>query len=126
MTVKLTIEQRFALTRARYEVSRMSRPALEKTALKLLKTRMEQKNGVQQTLAKNGIMFKIDEVQAGLPEIISEETFIDLLTISDEDSMPQSIEDEGYENDDLDDDGLMIMWTELDLRQLYSIEWNIF
>lgn len=87
---------------------------------------MEQKNGVQQTLAKNGIMFKIDEVQAGLPEIISEETFIDLLTISDEDSMPQSIEDEGYENDDLDDDGLMIMWTELDLRQLYSIEWNIF
>ena len=70
---------------------------------------MEQKNGVQQTLAKNGIMFKIDEVQAGLPEIISEETFIDLLTISDEDSMPQSIEDEGYENDDLDDDGLMIM-----------------
>ena len=126
MTVKLTIEQRFALTRARYDVSRMSRPALEKTALKLLKTRMEQKNGVQQTLAKNGIMFKIDEVQAGLPEIISEETFIDLLTISDEDSMPQSIEDEGYENDDLDDDGLMIMWTELDLRQLYSIEWNIF
>ena len=126
MTVKLTIEQRFALTRARYEVSRMSRPALEKTALKLLKTRMEQKNGVQQTLAKNGIMFKIDEVQAGLPEIISEETFIELLTISDEDSMPQSIEDEGYENDDLDDDGLMIMWTELDLRQLYSIEWNIF
>ena len=87
---------------------------------------MEQKNGVQQTLAKNGIMFKIDEVQAGLPEIISEETFIELLTISDEDSMPQSIEDEGYENDDLDDDGLMIMWTELDLRQLYSIEWNIF
>ena len=70
---------------------------------------MEQKNGVQQTLAKNGIMFKIDEVQAGLPEIISEETFIELLTISDEDSMPQSIEDEGYENDDLDDDGLMIM-----------------
>jgi len=109
MTVKLTIEQRFALTRARYEVSRMSRPALEKTALKLLKTRMEQKNGVQQTLAQNGIMFKIDEIQAGLPEIISEETFIDLLTMSDEDSIPDSIEDEGYENDDLDDDGLMIM-----------------
>ena len=126
MTVKLTIEQRFALTRARYEVSRMSRPALEKTALKLLKTRMEQKNGVQQTLAQNGIMFKIDEVQAGLPEIISEETFIDLLTMSDEDSIPDSIEDEGYENDDLDDDGLMIMWTELDLRQLYYIRWNIF
>ena len=44
---QLTIEQRFALTRARYEVSKMSRPALEKTALRLLKSRMEQKNGVQ-------------------------------------------------------------------------------
>jgi hypothetical protein len=54
-------------------------------------------------------MFKIDEVQAGLPEIISEETFIELLSNSDEDSIPESIEDEGYENDDLDDDGLMIM-----------------
>ena len=32
MTEELTIEQRFALQRARFEVSRMSRPALEKTA----------------------------------------------------------------------------------------------
>ena len=40
---QLTIEQRFALTRARYEVSKMSRNALEKTALRLLKSRMEQK-----------------------------------------------------------------------------------
>ena len=32
MTEGLSIEQRFALTRARYEVTRMSRPALEKTA----------------------------------------------------------------------------------------------
>ena len=108
MTAKLTVEQRFALTRARYEVSRMSRPALEKTALRLLKTRMEQKNGVQQTLAANGIMFKIDEIQSGLPEIISEETFLDLLTLSD-DEMPTNIDEEGYENEDLDDDGLMIM-----------------
>ena len=77
---QLTIEQRFALTRARYEVSKMSRPALEKTALRLLKSRMEQKNGVQRTLMQNGIMFKIEEQQAGLPEIISEETFVDLLT----------------------------------------------
>ena len=61
MNAALTIEQRFALTRARYEVSRMSRPALEKTALRLLKTRMEQKNGVQNALMQNGIMFKIDE-----------------------------------------------------------------
>ena len=108
MTAKLTVEQRFALTRARYEVSRMSRPALEKTALRLLKTRMEQKNGVQQTLAANGIMFKIDEIQSGLPEIISEETFMDLLTLSD-DELPTNIDEEGYENEDLDDDGLMIM-----------------
>ena len=56
---KLTIEQRFALQRARYEVSRMSRNALERTALRLLKTRMEQKNGVQETLMANGIMFRI-------------------------------------------------------------------
>ena len=85
----------------------MSRPALEKTALRLLKSRMEQKNGVQNTLMQNGIMFKIDEQQAGLPEIISEDTFIELLMMA-EDDMPTSIDDEGYENDDLDDDGLII------------------
>ena len=107
METKLSIEQRFALTRARYEVSRMSRPALEKTALRLLKSRMEQKNGVQQTLMANGIMFKIDEQQSGLPEIISEDTFMELLMMSDDD-LPTNIEDEGFENDDLDDDGLMI------------------
>ena len=66
---------------------------------------MEQQNGVQSTLAKNGIMFKIDSVQSGLPEIISEETFVDLLTMSD-DQMPSSIDDVGYEHDDLDDDDL--------------------
>ena len=111
MTEGLTIEQRFALTRARYEVGRMSRPALEKTALRLLKARMEQKNGVQQTLMANGIMFKIDEQQAGLPEIISEETFIDLLelNVDNSDEMPTSIEDEGWEDDDLEDDGLTFM-----------------
>ena len=52
-------------------------------------------------------MFKIDEQQAGLPEIISEETFMELLMMQDDD-LPTSIEDEGYEHDDLDDDGLMI------------------
>ena len=104
---QLTIGQRFALTRARYEVAKMSRPALEKTALRLLKSRMEQKNGVQQTLMANGIMFKIEERQAGLPEIISEDTFMELLMMQ-EDEMPLSIDDEGYENEDLDDDGLMI------------------
>jgi hypothetical protein len=110
MDVKLSVEQRFALTRARYEVSRMSRPALEKTALRLLKSRMEQKNGVQQTLMANGIMFKIEEQQAGLPEIISEDTFMELLMMQDDyDDMPTSIEDEGYEDDDLEDDGLTFM-----------------
>ena len=105
---QLTVEQRFALTRARYEVSRMSRPALEKTALRLLKSRMEQKNGVQRTLMANGIMFKIEEQQAGLPEIISEETFVNLLelNVDGDDDLPQSIDDEGYESDDLEDDGL--------------------
>ena len=68
---------------------------------------MEQKNGVQRTLMANGIMFKIDEHQEGLPEIISEETFMDLLMMQDDD-LPTSIEDEGYENDDLDDDGLFV------------------
>ena len=86
----------------------MSRPALEKTALRLLKSRMEQKNGVQQTLMANGIMFKIDEQQSGLPEIISEETFMELLMM-DDDTMPTSIDDEDYENEDLDDDGLTFM-----------------
>ena len=103
MTDQLTIEQRFALTRARYEVSRMSRPALEKTALRLLKSRMEQKNGVQNALMANGIVFKIDEQQSGLPEIISEETFVELLEMNVEGSneMPTDIMDPGWEDDDL-------------------------
>ena len=80
---------------------------MEKTALRLLKSRMEQKNGVQRTLMANGIMFKIEEQQSGLPEIISEDTFMELLMMADDD-LPTSIDDEGYENEDLDDDGLMI------------------
>ena len=56
----------------------------------------------------NGIMFKIEEQQAGLPEIISEETFMDLLTLAEDDEMPTSIDEQEYENDDLDDDGLMM------------------
>lgn len=105
---QLTIEQRFALTRARYEVQRMSRGALEKTALRLLKSRMEQKNGVQHTLMSNGIMFRIDEQQSGLPEIISEQTFSELLelNIDNSDEMPTDIMDIGWEDDDLEDDGL--------------------
>ena len=103
----LTIEQRFALSRARYEVQKMSRYNLEKTALKLLKTRMEQKNGVQTMLKENGIIFKIEERQQGLPEIISEDTFIELLEMQGDD-LPSDIMDSGWEDDDLEDDGLAI------------------
>lgn len=106
---QLTIEQRFALQRARYEVSRMSRPALEKTAVRLLRSRMEQKNGVQNALLQNGIVFKIDEQQEGLPEIISEETFISLLEMQGDDEMPTDIMDTGYEDEDLDGDDLMFL-----------------
>ncbi len=105
---QLTIEQRFALQRARYEASRMSRPALEKTVVRLLRSRMEQKNGVQQMLMSNGILFKVEEHQHGLPEIISEETFIELLTNQDDD-LPTSIDDIGYEDDDIDNDGLAFL-----------------
>ena len=103
----LTIEQRFALTRARYEVQRMSRHNLEKTALRLLKSRMEMKNGTQRMLQSNGIIFKIDQQHDGIPEIISEETFMELLQMQD-DMMPADIEDVGWEDDDLEDDGLAI------------------
>jgi hypothetical protein len=69
---------------------------------------MEQKNGVQETLRKNGVLFKIDEMNDGMPEIISEETFVQLLemNIEGDSPLPQSIDDEGWENDDLDGDGL--------------------
>ena len=108
MTNELTVEQRFALQRARYETARMTRPALEKTVIRLLRSRMEQKNGVQEMLMSNGILFKVEEMQGGLPEIISEETFVELLTMQ-EDSMPTSIDDIGYEDDDIDNDGLALM-----------------
>lgn len=110
MNEQLTIEQRFALQRARYEVTRMSRPALEKTALRLLKSRMEQKNGVQNNLLANGIVFKIEEQQSGLPEIISEETFMNLLelNVDSPDDISTDIMDTGWEDDDLEDDGLQI------------------
>jgi hypothetical protein len=105
---ELNIEQRFQLTRARYECSKMSRPALEKTCLRLLKSRMELKTNIQTMLMDNGIVFKIDEVSSGLPEIISEDTFCELLIMNSEedDEMPTDINDPGYEFDDLDDDDL--------------------
>ena len=83
-------------------------PCIEKTALRLLQSRMEQKNGVQNTLQQSGVLFKIDEIQNGMPEIISEETFIELLQMNMDSGaeLPESIDDEGWENDDLEDDGL--------------------
>lgn len=59
-------------------------------------------------LMDNGIVFKIDEVSSGLPEIISEDTFCELLIMNSEedDEMPTDINDPGYEFDDLDDDDL--------------------
>ena len=53
-------------------------------------------------------MFKIEEQQSGLPEIISEETFVELLELNVDasDDMPTDIEDVGWEDDDLEDDGL--------------------
>ena len=70
---------------------------------------MEQKNGIQNTLLSNGIVFKIDEQQGGLPEIISEQTFIDLLQMQDEDSLPSDIMDTGWEDEDLNDDDLQFL-----------------
>ena len=58
-------------------------------------------------LQANGIIFKIDELQQGIPEIISEDTFIELLEMQ-EDSMPSDIMDIGWEDDDLEDDTLLI------------------
>lgn len=71
---------------------------------------MEQKNGVQNNLLANGIVFKIEEQQSGLPEIISEETFMNLLELNVDapDDMPTDIMDTGWEDDDLEDDGLQI------------------
>ena len=72
---------------------------------------MEQKNGIQNMLMANGILFKVEEQQGALPEIISEETFINLLELQQhaEDVMPTDIMDVGWEDDDLDSDDLMLM-----------------
>jgi len=44
-----------------------------------------------------------------MPEIMSEDTFMHLLTMESEtEDINTDIEDEGYEDDDLEDDGLMI------------------
>ena len=104
MTNKLTIEQRFALSRARYEVERMSRPALEKTAIRLLRSRMMQKNGIQATLAASGFLFKIQEEEGPVPEIISEETFMELISMQNDDEINPDILDEGWEDEEMDDD----------------------
>ena len=67
---------------------------------------MEQRNGMQHTLAANGILLKIDDMSNGFPEVMSEETFMDLLVMQEEEEMSTDINDEGWEHDDLEDDGL--------------------
>ena len=59
----------------------------------------------------SGILFKVEEQQGPLPEIISEETFIELLELQSQgdDQMPTDIMDTGWEDDDLDEDDLMLM-----------------
>ena len=64
------------------------------------------KNGIQATLAANGLLIKIEENGNGLPEIMSEDTFMELLVMQEEEALSTDIEDEGWENDDLEDDGL--------------------
>jgi hypothetical protein len=45
-----------------------------------------------------------------LPEVISEETFIELLTMqNDDDALSTDIMDPGWEDDDIDNDGLMYL-----------------
>ena len=95
MTNDLTVEQRFALQRARYETARM-RPALEKTVIRLLRSRMEQKNGVQEMLMSNGILFKVETVTGRITGNHFGRNFVELLTMQ-EDTMPTSIDDVGYE-----------------------------
>ena len=70
---------------------------------------MEQKNGIQNVLLSNGIVFKVEEQQGGLPEIISEQTFIDLLEMQEDDRIPDDIMDSGWEDDDLDNDDLQFI-----------------
>ena len=62
-------------------------------------------------LMTNGILFKVEEQQGPLPEIISEETFIELLELQNQgdDEMSTDIMDTGWEDDDLDEDDLMLM-----------------
>ena len=59
------------------------------------------------TLMANGIMFKIEEQQAGLPEIISEETFVELLMMADDDDLPTSIDEQGMKTMTLT---MMVLW----------------
>ena len=40
---------------------------------------------------QNGIFFKIEEMSGGMPEIISEETFVDLLQMHNEDDEMQTL-----------------------------------
>ena len=105
----LTLEQRFALQRAKVEVRRMSRPALEYATLQILRTRFAQKNQIQQALMSQGILLKLEEAESGYPELMSEKTFIELLSLADDDELPTSIDDMGWEDEDLGDDNAFLI-----------------
>ena len=63
-----------------------------------------QKNGIQSTLAASGILFKIQEEEGPVPEIISEETFVELISMQSDDEINPDILDEGWEDEEMDDD----------------------
>ena len=59
-----------------------------------------------QMLMQNGILFKVEEMSAVCPRSFRGD-FVDLLQMqNDDDDMPTDIEDTGWEDDDIDNDGL--------------------
>ena len=56
-----------------------------------------------------GILLRLDEQETGYPEVISEDTFVELLSLADDDELPTDIEDMGWEDEDLGDDNAFMM-----------------
>lgn len=102
--MRLTLSQRFNLARARYELKRMRKDELEQCCISLLKTRMAQQNSIQEHLLAQGTIMELHIDASDSPEILSEHTFIELLQLQmdEPDILPQSIDDEGWEDDDDD------------------------
>ena len=100
----LTLSQRFSLARAKYEVKRMRKEELELCCISLLKTRMAQQNSIQEHLLTQGTVMELHVDASDSPEILSEETFVELLKLQmdEADNLPDDIDDEGWEEDDLE------------------------